>query len=261
MKNKLRATVALAASAVALTAGTAVLAVAPASAATTSTTQASYVSDTLKAGQSLKVGQYLRANGGKYMLRMDAQGFAELTRGPGYNATWTTPVSRPGAVLRLQADGNLVLIYGRTTIWKLGTNAPGANLILHNDGVLSLYNARGIAVWNHHMILGTMGQMEALRTDNVMISRNHVYTLKMQTTGDLQLLKNGKTVLWHSKTAGHPGSYALVQGGDLGGFAVLSASKQTLWSAKATTHDAVLVLRDTGALDLVWGRTTVWSAK
>jgi hypothetical protein len=259
-KNKLRATVALAASAAALATGTAVLAVAPATAATTSTAQASYVSDTLKPGVSLKVGQYLRSNNGKYMLRMDAQGWAEVTRGPGYNATWTTPVSKPGAVLRLQTDGNLVLIYGRTTIWKLGTNAPNANLILHNDGVLSLYNAKGIAIWNHHMILGTMGQMEALRTDNVMVSRNHVYSLKMQTTGDLQLLKNGKTVLWQSKTAGHPGSYALVQGGDLGGFAVLSGGKQTLWSAKATTHDSVLVLRDNGNADLVWGRTTVWSS-
>jgi hypothetical protein len=259
-KNKLRATVALAASAAALATGTAVLAVAPASAATTSTTaQVAYVSDTLKPGRSLKVGQYLKSNDGKYMLRMDAQGWAEVTRGPGYNASWTTPVSKPGAVLRLQTDGNLVLIDGRTTIWKLGTKAVGANLILHNDGVLSLYNAKGIAIWNHHMILGTMGQLEALRTDNVMVSPNHVYSLKMQTTGDLQLLKNGKTVLWHSNTAGHPGSYALAQGGDLGGFAVLSAGKQTLWSAKATTHDSVLVLRDNGNADLVWGRTTVWS--
>ncbi|MFI5710911.1 hypothetical protein [Kribbella sp. NPDC051620] len=106
-----------------------------------------------------------------------------------------------------------------------------------------------------------MGQTEALRTDNVMVSPNHIYSLKMQKTGDLQLLKNGKTVLWHSNTAGHPGSYALVQGGDLGGFAVLSAGKQTLWSAKATPHDAVLTLTNTGTLNLIWGRTTVWTAK
>ncbi|GAA3573763.1 hypothetical protein [Kribbella ginsengisoli] len=261
IKNKLRATAALAASAAALIAGTAVLAVAPANAATTSSASVSYVSDTLKAGQSLKAGQYIRSNDGKYVFKMDAQGWASLSRGPGYNATWTTPVSKPGAVLRLQTDGNLVLIYGRTTIWKLGTSAPNANLILHNDGVLSLYNAKGVAIWNHHMILGRMGQLEALRTDNVMVSPNHVYSLKMQKTGDLQLLKSGKTVLWHSNTAGHPGSYALVQGGDLGGFAVLSSGKQTLWSAKATSHDAVLTLSNTGALSLIWGRTTVWTAK
>ena len=109
-----------------------------------------------------------------------------------------------------------VIIYGRTKIWTLGVNSPQAKLVLPADGNLAIYNTRGEAVWNRHMIIGTLMPgpqilpVDAAWRDVTMYSLNHVYTLQMRTDGNLVLLQNGKTVLWSTGKTQYPLSSAWI---------------------------------------------------
>jgi hypothetical protein len=87
---------------------------------------------------------------------------------------------------------------------------------LGSDDDLAIYNTRGKAVWNRHMVIGTLmpgSQIRGVDTagrDVTMYSVNRVYTVQMRADGNLVLLRNGKTVLWSSNTTSWPNSSAWI---------------------------------------------------
>jgi hypothetical protein len=236
-------------------AGTTLLVPPAASATPAGSTRTAAVSDVLKPGQSLKAGQYRRSKNGVYTFVMQADGNAVLIKGR--TALWSTATNRKGSVLVMQADGNLVVVYGRTKVWASNTaGSTGATLAVQNDNNLVIYNTRGKAVWYKNMVIGTLGSNRVLQPRQLMISLNRIYRLDMQADGNLVLVKN-KTVLWSTKTGGHAGAFAVMQAD--GNLVVYSAKKAALWHSSTARRGSVLSLQDNGNLVIIYGRTPVWS--
>ncbi|WP_329004102.1 hypothetical protein OHA18_11950 [Kribbella sp. NBC_00709] len=219
------------------------------------------MSDTLLPGQKLLAGQYIRSRSGVFTLIMDTRGEAKLfQRGVSWRL-WSSGVGRAGSVLVMGTDGTLQMIYGRTKIWSMSIKSAGAKLVLPDTGNLAIYNTRGKANWNRHMVVGTLMPQSQIHAPDpagrevIMYSVNRVYTLKFLTTGNLVLLKNGTTVLWSTGKKGAPESYGSV--GPEGTFYTFNNFGDITWMYDTRRAGSVVQLRDDGHLVMVNGRTVV----
>lgn len=105
--------------------------------------------DRLGWNQYLDVGQQLVGSGG-HVLRMQSDGNLVLIA-TGNVAIWASNTSgHPGAVAALQDDGNLVIIApGNAPLCASGTNGhPGSRLSVGADGNLAIRSAAGTALWS-----------------------------------------------------------------------------------------------------------------
>ncbi|MEV6411654.1 hypothetical protein [Kribbella sp. NPDC051718] len=232
----------------------------PARAAPTTTTA---IADQLLPGQRLTAGQYIRSKDHQWILVMRATGRLELVRSGTVQPEWYIATERKGSVLRMETDGTLSIIYGRTKIWGAGAKAnPNAKLVLPNDGLLKILTPQGKSVWNRHMVIETLwagSELFAAGPRNIAVSLfspSKVYTLQMRPNGDLELMKNNKTLLWRapdpSKT---PDSIARLTPD--GVFAVYNNFNLPTWTAGSKKPGTVVQVRDDGSLVLIWGRTLV----
>jgi hypothetical protein len=239
----------------------AALVVTPAQAAPTTTTSTTAIADQLLPGQRLVAGQYIRSKDHQWILVMRATGKLELVRSGTGTYEWAVDTARKGSVLRMETDGSLSIIYGRTKVWSGGAKAsPNAKLVLPNDGLLKILTPQGKSVWNRHMVIETMwpgSELWAAGPRNLAVSvfsRSKVYTLQVRPNGDLELMKNNKTLVWRapdpSKT---PDSIARLTPD--GTFAVYNNFNLPTWSVVTKMPGTVLQLRDDGSLLLIWGRT------
>jgi hypothetical protein len=104
-----------------------------------------YCGNAIRAGRSIKAGQFLRSENGKFMASMQSDGNFVIYR---LKPVWSTNTRGSHAVrMDLQGDGNLVL-YDRynQAEWDSGTSRPGRRgklyLMLNNKGNLVIYNRR-----------------------------------------------------------------------------------------------------------------------
>ncbi|MEM6991670.1 MAG: M12 family metallopeptidase [Myxococcota bacterium] len=102
----------------------------------------------LRSGDSLQPGQRVTHCNGRFALIMQADGNLVLTM-DGATALWDAQTQgNPGAHLRMQADGNLVVYSGTVPLWDAGTQQhPGARLQLRSGGNLRLLSATGAVLW------------------------------------------------------------------------------------------------------------------
>jgi hypothetical protein len=220
------------------------------------------VSDTLLPGQKLMSGQYIRSKSGVYTLIMQPRGDVKLFQRGVSLPLWSSGTWRTGSVLVMGTDGTLQIIYGRTKIWSMGIKSAGAKLVLPDNGNLAIYNTRGKAVWNRHMVIGTLMPQSKLHAPDpagrevIMYSVNRVYTLKFLTNGNLVLYRSGTTALWSTgvKTP-WPESYGWVSPN--GAFATVNKDGDFTFYYDTRRPGSVLQLRDDGHLVMINGRTVV----
>lgn len=90
---------------------------------------------------------------GRYVLVMQSDGNLVQYEYATARAMWVRGRAIPGTILRMQSDGNLVLIApGNIPIWQAGTGGrggPDAFLQLQDDGNLVIYGNTG-ATWANH---------------------------------------------------------------------------------------------------------------
>ena len=147
------------------------------------------------------------------------------------------------------------------TILVVGVASAQAKLVLPNTGLLGIYNTRGKAVWNRHMVIGTLMPNALLRApdgtgrDVTMYTVNRVYTLQLLANGNLVFLKNGKTVLWSTGKTQYPGSTAWIDSS--GRFGTLNRGGDETWGYDSRRAGTVVQIRDDGHFLLVNGRTVV----
>lgn len=219
------------------------------------------VKDTLLPGQKLLAVQSIKSASGVYTLTMQRNGNVTLLQRGTRDPLWMTNTYRPGAVLVMGTDGVMRVIYGRTTIWSMGAASPQAKLVLPNTGLLGIYNTRGKAVWNRHMVIGTLMPNALLRApdslgrDVTMYSTNHVYTLQLLANGNLAFLKNGRTVLWSTGKTGWPESRASIDSS--GRFDTLNRDGDETWGYDSRRAGTVVQIRNDGHFLLISGRTVV----
>jgi hypothetical protein len=84
--------------------------------------------------------------------------------------------------LYMQSDGNLVLQKGKTPLWSTKTQSKGAYAAMQSDGNLVVYSAAKKPLWSS----------KTTRAGSVLVAQNN---------GDVQIV-NGRTVVWHTNTAG-----------------------------------------------------------
>jgi hypothetical protein len=219
------------------------------------------VKDTLLPGQKLLALQSIKSASGVYTLTMQRNGNVTLLQRGNKEALWISNTYRPGAVLVMGTDGVMRVIYGRTAIWSMGAASAQAKLVLPNTGLLGIYNTRNKAVWNRHMVIGTLMPNALLRAPDgtgrevTLYSVNRVYTLQLLTNGNLVFLKNGKTVLWSTGKTQYPGSRAYIDSS--GRFGTLNRDGDETWGYDARRDGTVVQIRDDGHFLMVNGRTVV----
>lgn len=81
-------------------------------------------------------------------------------------------------------------------------------------------------------------------------SSNGSYELTMQPNGNLALTEAGSGyTIWATGTGGNAGAYAIMV--ESGNFVIVSATGSPIWSSRTNIPGSQLVLRDTGALEIV----------
>lgn len=219
------------------------------------------VKDTLLPGQKLLALQSIKSASGVYTLTMQRNGNVTLLQRGTKDPLWITNTYRPGSVLVMGTDGVMRVIYGRTTIWSMGAASPQAKLVLPNTGLLGIYNTRGKAVWNRHMVIGTLMVNALLRApdgagrDVTMYSTDHVYTLQVLANGNMVFLKNGRTVLWSTGKTQYPESSAWINSNGL--FGTYNSDGDGTWGWETHRPNTVVQIRNDGHFLLINGRTIV----
>lgn len=220
---------------------------------------AAVAASSLTLGQTLGSGQQLTSPNGSYVLVM--QGDGNLVQYAGSRARWQTGTyGHPGAVLRLQSDGNLVVVgTDNRPLWNSGTFGARAavTVTMQSDGNEVGYASGGNAVWSSgtlHMSSPTYRSPDGKFVAAMQSNGNYTLTYTYNSGG-------GGDVLWSTGTAGHPEAYFVVQpDGNL----VVYEYGRPLWStltygnpgaALTLQSDGNFVLYSTANRPLYWTAT------
>ncbi|KOU22546.1 FG-GAP-like repeat-containing protein [Streptomyces sp. WM6368] len=98
-------------------------------------------------GTTLASGQEFSSGNSK--LRMQADGNLVLLSKDNKQLWATGTAGNPGATARMQSDGDFAVITadGKTVKWHSKTSIPGSYAVLHPRGVLVLYSPSGQSLW------------------------------------------------------------------------------------------------------------------
>jgi hypothetical protein len=219
-------------------------------------------------GQCLRSGQAL--SNGYFTLTLQTDGNLVLW-GPS-EQLWASNTRGSGATEAvLQSDGNFVL-YGATfpAIWHTHTNGTDAQILgLNNDGTVNLFDSAGNVLWNPapaqpaqwcaapSFPSATLTNNQCLKVNQHLTSNNGLYTLWMQSDGNL-VLYGPSGAVWATNTAGQMVSQAVLDGA--GNLLLQPSSGHPLWASK-TSGAKVLVLNNDGTLSLINGAfSIIWRA-
>ncbi|NRQ36877.1 hypothetical protein HII36_34315 [Nonomuraea sp. NN258] len=218
--------------------------------------------DRLGPGEWLMPGQSLTSVGGRFKLVQQSQG--NLVFYDGTKALWSTPTAgNPGAKTTVQKEGNLV-VYGadNKALWSTPTAGnPGAYLKLPaQSGNLVLYSAADKPLWSSTAYFGKLPSGHVLRAGQWVQSANGRYKLIQQDEGNA-VLYDGRTSLFTTPTAGHPGARSVMQ--REGNWVVYDRNDKALWTTKtAGNPGAWLAVQNDGQI-VIYSRDNkpLWSSR
>jgi hypothetical protein len=205
--------------------------------------------DHMSVGDTLKPGDKLQSNNGKYTLIYQTDGNLVLSTSDS-KTLWTSGTNgRPAGYATMQTDGNFA-VYGPDGgfQWNTGTTTPGSQLVLRDDGDLVIVTASGSTIWTTN----TAPSRNRLKAGDRLIpgaslqSSNGRYSLIYQTDGNLVLYTSNSNVLWVSNTNGQPAGYAIMQTD--GNFAIYGPDGRFQWNTGTTTPGSWIILQDDGNL-------------
>ncbi|HXY45890.1 MAG TPA: hypothetical protein VEH29_17015, partial [Acidimicrobiales bacterium] len=168
--------------------------------------------------------------------------------------------------LVMQGHAELVEYLGDRPLWST-SDVPAwfSDASRRSDLTLQLNDAAGVTVDGPYGPLqteqpqtGVLDANEALMGGQQLVSSNGLYTLTMQSDGNLVESTAGLP-LWSTGTAGHPGDRALVQTD--GNFVVYSPSNSAVWSThtRSRSGNITLVLEADGDLVVNGPSGSLWS--
>jgi hypothetical protein len=203
----------------------------------------------LGSGNKLAAGQEIKSLNGKYTLRMQTDGnFVLLDGGKVIWHAGTAP--SPGAAAHMQRDGNLTVRAAGTNkpLWDTGTQGRSATLHVQNDGNVTVRTPDGKVLWALSDEVSDGARLnagEALRAGEERHSLNGKYTLRMQTDGNLVLVDDSDKVLWHAGTAPNRSASAHMQRD--GNLTVRAAgTNKPLWDTGTQGQSATLHVQNDG---------------
>lgn len=96
-----------------------------------------------------------------------------------------------------------------------------------------------------------------IRPGQYIESANTKYVLVMQGDGNLVEYGDGMRVIWHTRTGGNPGAFAVFQGD--GNFVVYSANWRPLWASGSKAGANVIALQTDANLVMYQNQTPRWA--
>lgn len=97
-----------------------------------------------------------------------------------------------------------------------------------------------------------------IRPGQYIESANTKYVLVMQGDGNLVEYGDGMRVIWHTRTGGNPGAFAVFQGD--GNFVVYSANWRPLWASGSKAGANVIALQTDANLVMYQNQTPRWAS-
>jgi hypothetical protein len=201
---------------------------------------------TIHPGQGLVAGESYHSCDGRFTLAMQTDGNLVLYRSGGIAMWASNTYQSDGYAAIMQTDGNFVL-YGHHSnpLWASHTNGDGgAFLALQDDGNLVVYAPGNKPVWASGTNLpapppapsgcGEMQPGQGLTAGESYTSCGGVYTLAMQTDGNLVLYHNQKGAIWATGTNGKNGFNMVMQGD--GNFVLYDTRNHPLWASGTNGH-------------------------
>ena len=222
-----------------------------------------YSEDTLRAGQSLALGQALVSQSGAYRAIMQDDGNF-VVYGP-KGATWSTGTAGSGATeIIMQDDGNLVIYAPGKPVWSSGTAPSGSDaLVMQNDGTLVMYSAGGLPLWNSGTRTGysedTLRAGQSLALGQALVSQSGAYQAIMQDDGNF-VVYGPKGATWSTGTAGSGATDVIMQ--DDGNLVIYAPGKPVWSSGTALTGGQSLVMQNDGNLVIYsGGGAALWATQ
>lgn len=203
---------------------------------------------------------------GRYELVMQTDGNLVTYNDLGAPLWSSGTDNHPGAHAVLQTDGDLVIYADAAQtrpLWRTGSSAGTSGgpteALFSASGVLSVENfAANGSSWDNTNIFNA----RPLYSGESWVTGNGTYLLTMQTDGNLVEYKSGVPI-WASRTAGHPGAYAVMQGN--GNFVVYEPGfdgSPLWWTGTTGTGATQLALDPDGALVMTnAGGAQIWSSR
>jgi hypothetical protein len=124
--------------------------------------------NTLASGATLSANSSLTSTGGNYTLLMSGNGNLILINNSTGTPIWQsrTP-AHPGAILYMQPNGDLSIIYNGSVIWHSNTAGhPSAYLMVQDDGTIDLYDLGGNKFWTEPTAAPQMARVDGTQVAN-----------------------------------------------------------------------------------------------
>jgi hypothetical protein len=213
----------------------------------------------LPAGRTLSSGQALTSPNGLYTLDMQSDG--DLVEYDASRPLWSTNTAGDsGDRAVMQSDGNLV-VYSSSDValWSSRTGGhSGVFSLSLQDTARMVINGPSGALWSLQPQTGILAMGQTLVAGQRIVSANPLYTLTMQSDGNLVEYTAGRA-LWSTATGGHTGDRAVMQ--DDGNLVVYTQSGVPLWSSRTGGRSGTfsLVLQDDADLVINGPSGAIWS--
>lgn len=210
-------------------------------------------------GSILKSGQSISSLTGQYVLTMQTDGNLVQRYRSSNRVLWSTKTAgNAGAVLKVQQDGNVVIVKtDGTPAWSSGTAGTFSTYLLQGTSARLVVRHSGgekeLAPANTVLRPG-----ETLYADEYIRSADNRYRLKMQSDGNLvhyNISTTPNIALWATYTTG--GTRAVMQ---TDGNFVVYKSSAPLWDSHTNGHSgAYLAVQNDSNLVIYEGSTAIWS--
>ena len=217
----------------------------------------------LQAGEYLPKGSSIRSPNNQYQLKFQTDGNLAYY-GPNNKYIWDAKTNGKGHICALEKNGNLV-VYDNflKPIWSSKTmatfdrkytsyNWKPVKLEISNTGICALKSTTNITSWT----CGTKAKPEITRINSYntnttttsknkfilnsgesllkgasIWSKNNLYELKFESTGNLVFYDQNKQLVWDTKTAGKGETCSLQTNGN---FAILDKLNNIVWSTETS---------------------------
>ena len=195
---------------------------------------------------TLQQNQYLQSQNENFYMYLHDNGNLVMYASKDFNiskAIWESNTINKGVgpyICKLQSDGNVVIYDSRSTaIWATDTDRKGpvpCRFVMQDDGNAVLYDANYRPLWasqtyGYSLSCLTSDHAPSLKASKGLISENHLFSLFLQSNGNLELCAtSSRDPLWTSNSSGKgAGPYELVMQSD--GNLVIYGSQGPTWAS------------------------------
>lgn len=211
--------------------------------ASPSTAAASYPS-VLTAGQTIEAGSILVSPDGFVSLRMQSDGNLVLVAGG--HVLWNARTHGGGNFAQLDRSGAFTVYSpGRRALWTTRTSGFSPALSVGDDGNLALQTPNGTILWTPNSRATELDGANYLNSGQFLTDQRED-RLTQQSDGNLVVRRANGVVRWNTGSQGPPGTFTVLQRD--GNLVTYAPNGRVLWNSGTAVPGASLSIDPTGIL-------------